>query len=113
MRGRSMGNDDDVVDLFARFARMGETVQRQIVALDNRPAANKRLRRFGIREAARWLGMDELPAHFLANAPPGRRELTLADLHELRHSLGLVPRLAGPGPAVITVANFKGGAGKT
>ena len=120
----------EIADLFQEYAELGGAVQRRIIEIDNRPARAKRLRRFSLREAARYLGLDEPALRRRLqdpDAPQGERAgltgrtFALGEIGALRRHLRdatgepcLAPgRGTGEGLQVVALSNFKGGAAKT
>lgn len=87
------------------------------------PGFAKVLRRFSLAEAAELLNVSARTIQRGAQSgqlPPGERNrrnqlfFSLADIHDMRQRLGRQSvRPPGTKPAVVAVANFKGGVGKT
>jgi len=119
------------VDLFASLAHAADRIQRQIVELVHEPEVTKRLRLFPTTEAAAWIGISDVHLRNLLKTegfPAGvqiggsnRKALSLADLLAVRTKLWQDTRDAkyatgrrpGEAPAVLAIANFKGGVAKT
>lgn len=119
------------VDLFSALARSADMIQRQIVELVHEPDLSKRLRLFSTTEAAGWIGIGENRLRGLlrtAGYPDGRtlgnsprRALSFQDMVTVRTKLYqetgdarfATGRRPGEPPAVLAVANFKGGVAKT
>lgn len=119
------------VALFSALARSADLIQRQIVEIVHEPEVSKRLRLFPTTEAASWIGISDVHLRNLLKAdgfPKGvqiggsnRKALSLEDLQAVRAKLYqdtrdpkyATGRRPGEGPAVLAVANFKGGVAKT
>lgn len=119
------------VELFSALARSADQIQRQIVELVHEPERDKRLRLLTTTEAASWIGISDVHLRNLLKTdgfPKGfqvansnRRMLSLQDLQAIRTKLFQDTRDAkyatgrrpGEKPAVLAIANFKGGVAKT
>jgi chromosome partitioning protein len=109
----------DPIDLFRLYANTCETIQRRIIEVDNEPEHRKTLRGFGLREVTRFLDTDEstlraIPVAASLFQPGGR--LSIAAIADVRAQLPPEGRSCRPPqrkPCILTIANFKGGAGKS
>jgi chromosome partitioning protein len=112
---------DDPVDAFRAYAATCDTIQKRIIAIDNKPEQTKTLRGFTLKEVCRVLDcqeqdLQELGADLPLLRPGGRASLTMiADLRNALHARHPNRSAATPltRTCTITVTNFKGGAAKT